>query len=341
MALLDNTKVLDAIVKISNGTFGSFENKQTETGALSAFKENGAKLLPESSITTIKKSTRQATKIPVLNKFTPSLITAPSCSVTGNRSVSAMKSITWAYIGFQTKVIPTVNADNYISVVDDLANQMFNGWKAVFSSLDTNCVSALESAKSTTLEAAKNATAGAGLYNYTKALDKFFIYAPAVMRLNDLTGPYVNIANTESASNLLAMQTLALQNSQNLAGTLGTLPLAADWQHYTTNRLSPGAHEEVHYLAPQGAFGIYNWVDPDSVAGRTTGNKSWGMMQDPYYGFDWGVYAVDDCADASAEVDGATRVYTESMEIGAYFAIVTDYSSDTSSPIIKFTNNPA
>lgn len=334
---ITNTQLNDAIILVSEGQMGTQENRLSMYGALKAFQTEAPGLLPVETVETIKKSARHPEKVPVLSKFTSSVISAPSCSVTGNRSTSAFKSLTWAYMGFEMTIIPSVNADNYIPVERDMAHQMKMGLKAVFSALDTNCISALETAKATTLASAKGAVAGAGYYSYRKAPKDFFIYAPSVLRLNDLEGPYLDIANSEAAATRLHIQTLAQYNQQNLNGALnGTLADAANWEHYTTNRLNPGDHDEVHYLTPKGTIGIYNWIDFDSRNNQVAGNKKWYQIQDPIHGFDWGVYQIDDCADASSENSGNTRAYSEKYQVGAYFAIVTDYASDGAGPIIKF-----
>jgi hypothetical protein len=339
MSEIAATVLQDAIIKVSQGSFLSFENRLSNYGALQAFKDNAGGFLPASAVEGIKKSVRQPEKIPVLNKFTPSIITSPVCNITGNRPVSAYMPITWAYVGFQTKIIPSLNDDNYISVVDDLAQQMRMGFKALFGNLDTTAVAKLESSKTAAAATSgqSNIATSASGYDYTGDPKEFFpLYAPGLMGINDMEGPFNDVANTEALSTILRIETYGQYNEQNLrAGIEGGLPYSLGFRNYMTNRVSPGSHKEVHYLFPDGSIGVYNWVDPDSVAGRRAGNKSWGTMQDPFFGFDWGTYTVEDCEDASAQSTGLTRAYSKIMEIGAYFAFVTEYSSDTTSPIVK------
>lgn len=338
MSQLQATILQDAVAKAGQGNFGKFEQRISNYGALQAFKDNAPDFLPQSTINQIKTSARRPGKIPVLNKFTPAIITNPTCSVTGNRPTSAFLSLVWAYVGFQYQIIPSINQDNYISLVDDLANQMKMGWKAIFGNLDTTAVNKLETSKNAASVASNIPTisTSGGVYDYTGDPKDFYLYAPGLMGINDLEGPFNDVSNTESVSTILRIETLGLQNSENMAGVLeGKLPYSLGFRNYMTNRLSPGSHKEVHYMFPDGSLGVYNWVDPDSVAGRVAGNKEWDTMQDPYFGFDWGVYRVKDCVDASDQVTGLTRAYGEIGEIGAYFAFATDYSSDTTSPIIK------
>lgn len=337
---LTNTVLNDAIILVGDSSMGKQENRLSSYGCLQAFIDEAPNLLPKSTVETIKKSARHPEKVPVLSKFTSTLLTAPSCTITGNRATSAFKTLTWAALGFELTIIPSVNQDNYITQAEDMSHQIQMGLKRVLAYLDTQCVAALETAKATVLVDAKNAVAGPSYYSYRKENNNFFRDAPAVMQLNDLEGPYVDIANTESRSTILDIQTRALYNSLNLAGTLGTLAESAQWKHYRSNRVDTN-HEEVHYLTPHGTLGIYNWVDMDSQMGRIAGNKKWYQVQDPVKGFNWGVYEIDDCASANSELTGNLRAYTENYQFIGYFAIVTDYASDGATPVIKFNLDEA
>lgn len=338
MSQIAATVLQDAVIKSGTGGFGKYEQRISTFGALQAFKDNANKLLPESIIENIKKSVLQVTKVPVLNKYTASVITSPTCNPTGNRPVSALQSLTWAFVGFEVQIIPSLNRGNMISLEDDLGVQLKSGWKGVLANLDTASVNKLETNKnaaSATSNISTISTSG-GVYDFTGDPKDFFLYLPGLMGINDIDGPFNDVANTESLSTILRIETLGLNNSENMRGILeGQLPYSLGVRNYMTNRLSPGSHKEVHYLFPDGAVGVYNWVDPDSVAGYTAGNKSWQTMQDPYFGFNWGLYKVADCIDASAQSSGLTRAYGEIWQVGAYFAFLTDYSSDTTTPIIK------
>lgn len=343
MAYKAATVLQDAIVNIS-ANWLKFEQRLSTYGALAAFKDNAPRFIPPSAIENIKKSIRQPEKIPALNKFDVTLTTAPSCDPGCSPVTSAYKAITWAYMGFPVCYVPSENEDNYVTAVEDIALQMRMGWKKVFATLDTNAVTVLETNKSASVATSTNpgvATA-AGVYDYSGKPEEFFINAPGLLAINDFDSNGLNdVANSESMATMLRIQTFGANNSQNLQ-----VINPNGWTHYLSNRVAPGANQELHYLFPDGVLGVYNWVDPDSRAGRTAGNKSWGTIQDPMFGFDWSVYTVADCVDNTTvptgrTMAGNTRAYMEKKEIGAWFAFITDYSSDTSTPIIKVTFNPA
>ena len=339
---LTATILQDAIVEVGAGKFGSFEKRLSNYGALDSFVQNAPMLLAPSAVEDIKKSLVHVTKVPALNKMTTTVITAPSCGPTGNRPTSAYKTLTWAFVGFETQIIPSLNEGNYVKAVEDLAIQMRMGWKALFANLDTTAVSTLETNKNAVAATSTRpniATSAAG-YDYTGAAEDFYLNAPGLMSINDMEGPYNDVANSESQATLLRIATFGANNQQNLDGV--KKGQTGPWEHFLSNRVAPGANRELHYLFPEGAVGVYNWIDPDSRAMRQAGAKSWGMIKDPMFGFDWSVFSVKDCIDNSGTMAGNTRAFSEILQIGAYFAFVTDYSSDTSSPIIKVTfNDPA
>lgn len=343
MAYKAATILLDAIVDISSGKFGDFEKRLSTYGALQAFKDNAPRFIPPSAIENIKKSIRQPEKIPALNKFDVTLTTAPTCDPGCNPVTSAYKAITWAYMGFPVCYVPSENLDNYVTLREDIAMQMAMGWKKVFATLDTNSVTVLEANKSAAVVSSTNpnVTSGAGGYDYLGKPEEFFMFAPGLLAINDMdSGSLNDVANSESMATMLRIQTFGANNSQNLKAII---PNA--WSHYLTNRIAPGANQEVHYLFPDGVLGVYNWIDPDSRAGRVAGASTWATIQDPMFGFDWSVYSVAACVDNTSTPTGRTmanntRAYMEKKEIGAWFAFITDYSSDTSTPIIKTTFNP-
>ena len=337
---LSSTVLQDAIVIAQQQSgFMSYEQRLSNYGALQAFKDNADRLLPSAQVEAMRKSYCTPEKILVMNKFNSTIITAPNCNPTGAASSSAFYNLSWAFVGFEASIIPAVNQANYISDQADLANQMLNGWRAIWANMDNSAVNKLETSKNTSLvTSSKTAvinTVG-NAYDYQGDPEKFWLYAPGLMLINDLQGPFNDVANSESVSSFLLAETLGQNNYQDLRAAFnGTLPYANGHRHYLTNRLAPGSHDESHFIFPDGTVGIYNWVDLDSKAGRTAGERSWGTMQDPYFGFEWSVFSRDTCTDASATCAGATRAYTEIMQIGAWFSYLTPYSSDSTSPIIK------
>lgn len=331
---LSPTLLQDAIVLVNGGSFGDFEKRHDQYGALQAFDSNKDQLLSATQIANLKKSVVQAEKVPVLNRYSPSIITDPTCTITGGRPTSAFATLTYAFKGFEIYVIPEQNEANYITEAEDVAAQLAGGWRGVFESLDTAGVTALESNKSTDLATSylKNVTTNAGSYDYAGAPEELFLNVPALMQINSINGPYEDIANTESMATMARIDAFGANNYYDVSGAIKR---NGNFRHHLTNRVTPAnGSRELHYIAPTGSLGVYNWVDFSARKGYTAGAKKWSTMQDPMFGFDWRVYSIEDCVDDSG-VSGNASVYGYKAQIGAWFAFLTQYHSSTASPIIK------
>ena len=331
---LTPTLLQDAIVLINGGSFGDFEKRHDDYGALQAFGNNAEQLLSKSQIENMKKSVVQTTKVPVVNRYSPSVITDPTCSITGGRPTSAFASLTYAFVGFEIQVIPEQNEANYVTEAEDIAAQMAGGWRGLFENLDTKAVTALETNKSTSLvtSSLKNVTTNAGNYDYAGDPLELFLNVPALMKINSINGPYEDIANTEAMATMARIDAFGVNNYYDAKGAIAR---NGSFRHYMTNRITAGdGNREAHYITPAGSIGVYNWVDYSAKQGFQAGNKKWDTMQDPMFGFDWRVYSVSDCVDDNA-VSGNASAYGYKAQIGAWFAFLTQYHSSTASPIIK------
>lgn len=331
---LTNTLLQDAVIMVEDGKFGDFEKRYSQTGALEAAKQNADGMLSTQQVTNMKKAVNRVEKVAVLNRYTPSIITDPSCSITGGRPTSAYASISWAFKGFEIIVIPEENEANYISEAEDVADQMAAGWRTIFESLDTNVVTALESNKSTDLVTSnqKDITTNSGDYTFTGEPTDLLLSVPALMELNSLRGPMENVASIESMAVMAKIEALGANNYRDVKGAIQR---TGQYRHFLTSRVTvPEDAREAHYFMPQNTLGIYNWVDHSSRSKYQAGNKKWDTMKDPMFGFDWSVFSVEDCMD-NTSLSGNRRVYGYKAQIGAWFAILTAYRSGNASPIVK------
>lgn len=333
------TLLQDAIVLLQNDdAFNDFEKRHDEYGALQAFDQNKNKLLSPSQVAALKKSIVQVEKIPVFNRYSPSLITAPSCSITGGRPTTAFATLNYAYVGFEVTIIPSENQANYKTEAEDLAWQLAGGWRGIFENLDTKGVTALETNKSTSLVTStiRNITTNASDYTYAGDPKEMFMDVPSLMAINSISGPYEDVANTEAMSTRVRIDAFGANNYYDAKGAIQR---AGSFRHYLSNRIAvPDGSREAHYVFPTGAVGVYNWIHPDNRLGRQAGAKEWDSMKDPMFGYDWEVYSIKDCVDNTG-VSGNPRAYGQTMQIGAYFAFLTQYASGNAKPIIKMLRN--
>lgn len=340
MAALTATQLQDAIVLVGDSDFNKWEGRLSRYGALQAALDGSNLILPRSQVEGMKKSDVQVEKIPVLNKFNSTVLTSRSCSITGPTRTSTFKQLSYATLGFEIAVSDAINAGNYISKADDFAMQMKQGLKAVFAQLDTNAVATLETNRNLLLADSNLATITNATGDYEENLLTDIYYdIKTLMDLNDLgDGELANVMNTEGVKNMMKYESQGENNAVNLAGILnGTLPSAGDFRHYKTNSITLGTNREVHYVFPKGAFGLFVWNPWDFKNRSVTGDgKKYYTMQDPIFGITWGVIEQTLCADLSAVSTGMTAATQTKYSFTADFSFLTGYSSDTSSPIVKF-----
>lgn len=340
MAALTDTQLQDAIISVGEKDFNKWEGRLSNYGALKAALDGSNLILPKSQVEGMKKSDVQVTKIPVLNKFNSEILTARSCNITGPTRTSSFKSLSYVTKGFEIAISDAVNAGNYISKTEDFAMQMKQGLKAVYNSLDLAGIAALETNRNLLLADSHLETITDATGDYEEnVLSDIYYDIKTLMDLNDLgDDTLVNIMNTEGVKNMMKYESQGENNAINLAGILnGTLPSAGNYRHYKTNNITLGTNLEAHYVFPEGAFGLFVWNPYDYKAKSITGDgKKFYTMTDPILGITWGVIEQTLCADLSAQSTGMSAATQTKYSFTADFSFLTGYSSDTSSPIVKF-----
>lgn len=326
--------------------YQDFEMRLSTYGALKAFMDNGAALLPEQDIERFKtRRNNTALAFPVLQKQNLTVITAKSCNFTSVEANSAKPLFTSVTRGFAIKVYDIVADNNDIPLEAQFANGLTNGLRSIAANLDSFANTRLDAVKSTALAAPTGITGASITANaYRIALaqrDKTYVYIPTLMELNDVnTGDINNIMSSIGRVLMLEYETKGQNNSDNLRGALeGSLPSASGFRHYTSNRVTNGVGvSETHYLAPFGTIGLFTFVDSQAAKGSDggVGNKKKYTLDDPIFGITWGVTERPVCDDLSATY-GAGYEECDGVEYRfmADFSFMTAYSSDGTAPVHK------
>ncbi|WP_293916543.1 MULTISPECIES: hypothetical protein [unclassified Sphingobacterium] len=328
---LNPTKQLDAIIDVKNRKFRDWETRLSRYGALAAFIDNADLLLPKSFVEKSRTSPVRPQKIPVLDKMAVDIITKRGCDIPGTNGVSKLVPLSWVHKGFPIVIAPAVNAGNMISAEEDYAHQLLNGLIAVFAALDTDAFNALETKKATSLAATDLATIAGGAYQTT--FDDIYFNMESVLKMNDLYGPFIDVANTESeATYNKYWKSYGAGNQQDKMGA------SKKYLQYTSNRVIPGAtNREVHYFAAEGSIGVFNWNHWEAQNNADFGNGTTvTIKEDPILGLKWAVTTKTECRDLSAtHGEGFEATWVKSEKWEADFSFVAAYSSDNKSPIIK------
>jgi len=313
----------DAIVQANGSyTFNKFEGRLSEYSVIQAFHENAGIMLPESQIEKVRTAAVRPTKMPVLNAYAATLISNRSCVITPDSVTSGFKVMNWVTVGFAIGITPSVSANNYIDAETDLAFQIKMGLKAAFSSLDSMGYNTLELNKTGVFPSPLYANANGAYQVPADQKQDFYKKLPAVMRRHDFSGRYIDIANTEAIIDPLYIQAQGSGNGQNLQYQV------LNMDFYRSNRVLTGAGvAETHYDMPQGAIGVYNWIDWEAKNRiKIHEGKGWDQYIDPILGFEWGTYFENDCQDGK---------FVKKMNFIADFAFLTAYSSNNDTSIVK------
>lgn len=313
----------DAIVNAAKKfTFNKFESRLSSYSVIQAFSDNAGIMLPESTISAIRTAATRPVKIPTLDRYVATLINNRSCVITPDDITSGFKTMSWITTGFAVGITPSENANNYISAEDSLAHQFEMGLKAVYSQLDSMGYTTLETNKTGVFPSPIYANAGGAYQVPYEQKQDFYKNLPAVMRRHDFDGRIVDVANTEAIIDPAYILAQGAQNGQNLQYQVNNMDF------YRSNRVVTGTDVlEAHFNSPEGAYGVYNWIDYEAKNRLKIHNgKGWEIYQDPLFGFNWGVFYDFDC-------DGGK--FKQKWSIVADFAFLTSYSSNSDTAIVK------
>jgi len=332
---LTSTEKLAAIIQATDQYAKNFENRVSEVGAFKAFQNNSEMLLPASLLDGTKDLATRPQQIPVLNKQAADLITGQECSFTSEDATSQFQTLAYVPKGFKIQINEAVNAGNYITKDQEFAQKLIGNLKGIGEWLDTQSLGILETRRNVALASSTLATIANGAYVYSRDQydkNRLYIDIPSIVGMNDINGVLNDISNLEEQSKMLEYRTLAMGNNQNFAGVVdGSLYGAGVFNGFITKRLALDGNKAIHYFAPEGGLGIYNYVDWESRMNmKLNDSDKKYVWQDPIFGIKWGVHERITCV----KVGNVTN-YLTTYEFYTEFAWLTQFSSDTTSSIIK------
>ena len=330
---LVTTVLEDAVVKVGNRTFNSFEKRGSIYGALMAHMRDTDRLVPKTELEAARVSKGRPVKIPVLQKNTAdTLKNSYTCNFDPVASTSAFATLTWATIGFDVAIEGAVNVDNYFSASEDLAHQIEQEMYKVAAALDTAAVANLDAKKTQVNNTPLYSITGNTMQVPNASKLDFYKNIGAIMRRNDLDLPVMDIASTETMVDFTFIGQQGASNDVNTAYQISGI------SPFRSNRVTNASGvSETHYLVPEGSLGMLNWIPYDyRVGSQVNEGERWFTMVDPILGMTWGVRYKRSCADVTGTYDRQVpNVLREEWSFRADYSFLTPYSSDTSSPIFK------
>jgi len=352
---LTATRLLDLITSYE-GKLDSAENRLTKFGLLEGFRADTAH--PEAIVDMdIKRqfaesNFRSAFKVPVMNRFTPSLGSARSCTISDPETTSALQTVTTTIYTWGFRVVPAENEGNYVSVQKEWQHKYRLGMEAIGKAVETACAAALSTNKSQKEESPY--TGSGAKYGDFETADEisvaaslrsdFFNDAESIMNYNDFYQDGLGNFNVFASTSLRSVvNQLSAQGPSNATNTAYQFP---GFDFIYSNRIAPGASNfAAGYIVPKGQVGILErtaW-EHRQVGDVQAGTKTFSSMVDPITGFTMGTLFYTDCIDQSGRFSQTlaynTAAYTEHYGFNLEVAIFTPYNSSPTTlagPIMKF-----
>jgi hypothetical protein len=333
------TKLLDTIVYATDSQrLQQFESRLSDYDVVKAFVDNTELLVPKAELEAAKKSSRHVAKLPVINKLDVTIGDSRACTPAGLDSTTAFVTPSYSTYSFSFDMKPSYYSENYIKYNQDFAHKLIQSLKAFGEALDSAGVAFLE----TNLTQVNQSPLFGGIVGDTVTVaaslkEEFYKSIPSILRRNDLSGARVlDIANPEAQ---IMYDSIARQGAGNSVNTAYQI---SNFAPYRSNRvlLDSGA-SETHYLVPEGHLGLLEWIPEDFRQGQMVSEGDlWSTIVDPIFGFTWALRYKAECSDLSGEAGGIadlTSAFRERFEFSIDIAFMTSYSSDTSSPIFKYS----
>lgn len=343
MAAPTNTILGALTLGLNPGNFGRMEGRPSHYGALNAFHRNTTSLFDAESLAKIRLMPASRTiSIPILNAFDVPIGTILTCVINTVDIGVTKKQVVRFHVEFDIDVVPSEYDDNAISYQLVLKQKLTMGKQAVYKYLDKACAAFLDANKDTTMaQGAQALYVGApGEYQLPKLLD-FYNNVGTIMEMNDLSGPFNDVANTAAMADMNWLQN---PGGGAVYATKAIMDAAQITNFEYTNRLAPGTGQRgVHYLFPTGSLGIVNFLHSDdreapdlNALEMVDENRDisdvrfWGKINDTVFpDWQWGTMELLDCQSGAKTYRAKHR---------ADFALIADFTSNAGeSPIKRFS----
>lgn len=337
MALLAATVLEDAVI-MAQDRMTSYEERLTDTDVIAMFFQGANALVSADEVVAARASARRPVKIPVLTRLDTPVRTARQINESPTMSTSAFVTPTWQTVGFAVGRQEAVNADNYKAAAEDLSHQISSGIRKIVEHIDNLAVGVLDAAKYATppASAISGVTVASGAYEMTQA--KFYSSLPALMKKLNIQGPYSILSNVEALAQITEMGTYAQYNQQNLAKLYEGYNIG-----YSSNIDPETDYIQKSYVLPTNSVGLLQWTEYDARVGRNHDLLKYFEMpislttpKGQQITLNFGVKYSAGATDLSAKLSGLERAFAETWGLYVDIAFVTQYSSDSTSPIVKF-----
>lgn len=268
-------------------------------------------------------------------------------SVTIDPTPNTSKKVTYTFVTYAWgfTITPSAHMNNEISMQREFDNQFKKHLYKFADMVDTQCVAALEAAKTKVyndLFGLYNKYADTVVSTYAKREEIIGDLNP-IMSANDYYGQMHVVGNTGMESLVRKLSEKGLYNE-----TDKQYQYADKIWHWSNRVINPEGKYATAYVIQDGNVGLLSRFEREAVLGRKTFNHEWGIENLPLLDMPVGTYYYGGVLDASAEHGAATadntRAWREHYGFSVDICYVTAYNSDVDnleSPIAKVIINTA
>lgn len=320
------------------GMLDKNEYRRSRYGAFDAFisDSNGTQSILTPQLKEFAKTSfGQTVAVPVMDADDVTISAARSCSWNKSENTSKLVQLTFATVSFGFRMYPSQYVNNDVQYQADFNKKLEKYLLKLAAHLDNLAYSTMNANKNKVYGAdvtAIYAAVGDCLQVPTAGWDDFYNKIGAIMETMDFYGQYNVIANTLHQPIIRKYINQGTGNSTNLAFQF------AGYDYYFSNRIlnrTDGANpaKSTVFVVPQGNLAFVNRQDPDSLAGRKTGDGTeWSTIPMPIVNIEMGSTYKSYCANVATDlggenVSGLTASATEEFSFHTDICFFTSYNS--------------
>lgn len=331
------TELLEARVYFENVAAGKIQANELRrpiTGAANAIiaSTDYAVLGGRSTIESMKKSSEQTVKLPVLTKMTSDGGTARSCASSTADSDSAMITLTYSTLTEGFYMSELLHANNDINFQMALRHKLAEKMKIIMQRYEVIAAAYLESNYSLVNLSTQGTTALSAITNIAVAnKSEYFSRLYTGMLQNNFSGPFYHVHSMGLMNQIMLQQNEGSANQNNLA------PQQDGFTHFGTNLVpTTGTTSGTSFVFVPGTVGVVNFNNPLHRSNRTVGQDTWTTIANPFapdLAFDLKIKEA--CTDNSGTQATRGADLTTKFELVLEYANFKAYTSNTDTGIYK------
>lgn len=335
------TELLEARAFLTDASAGKIQQNELRrpiTGALQALEASGPSLIlgGTETIKSLRESSEQAVKIPILKKLTADNGTTRLCGSGGQEGDSAMVSVTWQTLSEKFSMSELLYANNSVKYQAAFRHNFMEKFRILHQRLEVLSVAYLESNKSLvnagTINTFSTPTSTMPVALANKA--QYFASIMAEMMENNFQPEFFNVHSTSQ------MMMQALQQYEGAGNANNFAPQQNGFRHFGTNLFSaPSGASSGSYIFIPGTVGIVGpWMNQLHRNGANLGDMEvWTTVPDPFIsGWVWELKIKRGCVDNSGVSAGREADLVTQFVISGDFSFVKAYTSNTDTGIYKY-----